>query len=289
MLERYELAWMLMRAKRELEAMRGGRKVEKAGGAFGDATNDTDNRLGGFIGSSLFDRFENIGKVSVEGSGDATREKGDWWATVDPIDGSLNYLHAGSRLGFPYSACVTILRQMENAIFDDVILAGVIDLRPTLVDELWIVEGLKGDYKSFGPLDHMVSGKEILRPMSLLPAKELNLGRMNVIGEFYYPENRDRLVHAFAGEEGWLRNPGSAAYEMASVASGQAVAYICDRQKQHELGAGYALVKGAGGVAVDWDGNDLGSRTYDFKTQTPVILAANQGIADQILERLHRP
>jgi len=47
-------------------------------------------------------------------------------------------------------------------------------------------------------------------------------------------------------------------------------------------------VKGAGGVAVDWDGNDLGPRTYDFKTQTPCILAANQAIAEQILERLHR-
>jgi fructose-1,6-bisphosphatase/inositol monophosphatase family enzyme len=104
----------------------------------------------------------------------------------------------------------------------------------------------------------------------------------------YYPDNRQRLARAFAGEKGWLRSCGSAAYEMALVASGTAVAFVCGSQKQHELGAGYALVKGAGGVAVDWDGRDLGVRTYDFKTQTPVVLACNMAIADQILERLHR-
>ncbi|HRH31779.1 MAG TPA: inositol monophosphatase family protein, partial [bacterium] len=102
------------------------------------------------------------------------------------------------------------------------------------------------------------------------------------------PENREKVFRAFSDVKGWLRSPGSAAYEMASVASGQAAAFICDRQKQHELGAGYALVKGAGGVAVDWDGQDLGSRVYDFKTQTPVILAANRQIADQLLELLNR-
>lgn len=75
---------------------------------------------------------------------------------------------------------------------------------------------------------------------------------------------------------------------MALVASGQAVAFICDRQKMHELGAGYALVKGAGGVVVDFEGNDLGPKEYDFNKQMPVILAANKNIVDQLIELIHK-
>jgi myo-inositol-1(or 4)-monophosphatase len=286
--ELHALTRTLISGRSYMQTLRGKRikGVEKKGGAFGDLSNDTELRVDKLMGErvarDLLSTFPNIRSVTVEGGEDKTRDVEGYWATVDPIDGSLNYLHAGPMLGFPYTLVITLLRTRYGTTFKDVIAAGVADIRPGMKD-LTLAEWSNEKY-----LTYAVGYENRIEHAATLKVDKLNLGQMNVIGEFYYPENRERLVRAFAGEKGWLRNPGSAAYEMASVATGQAAAYICDRQKQHELGAAYALVKGAGGVVIDWEGKDIGKRIYDFKTQIPVILAANEGIADQILERLNR-
>jgi fructose-1,6-bisphosphatase/inositol monophosphatase family enzyme len=307
---RAELTHVLWSGKEYMWGLRTGRDVVREGAAFGDLNDDTELRgdlaLGAYLARMLVHRLPRVRRVTVEGLGEFPgNPAGDLWATVDPIDGSLNYLHAGGMTGLPFVTCVTLLRDSSRVTFADVVAAGVIDLRHGL-DDLWYSEvDVADQYTTLagrlevnngwmrhqwrrltgGGLDDV--GRR-LKPARVLQVSNLDLAKMVVIGEFYYPENRKLMVAAFAGEKGWLRNPGSAAYEMACVASGQTAAFICDRQKQHELGAAYALVLGAGGVAVDLDGRDLGSRVYDFKTQTPVILAANQRIADQIIERLYR-
>lgn len=277
----------LLCAKGRLVSLKSGKDVVRAGGAFGDLKNDTELAADEVIGQYLAEEFRKVfpgSCVSVEGLPDKdTDDPSHTWVTVDPLDGSLNYLHAGGMTGFPVTAVATVLNKKAGATFADITDAAVLDLRGPLRDSwtaTWHSKESRystrvrsGKYRAFG---------------STMDVGKLDLGRMNVIGEMYYPENREKLFRAFAGEKGWLRSPGSAAYEMASVASGQAVAFICDRQKQHELGAGYALVKGAGGVVLDWDGKHLNGRPYDFKTQIPCILAANWQIAEQLLERLHR-
>lgn len=283
---RTELISVLRSGKQYLQNLGTGRDVVREGVAFGDLQNDTELRgdlaLGAYLADMLVRRLPRVRRVTVEGLGEFPgNPAGDLWATVDPIDGSLNYLHAGQMTGLPFVTCVTLLRNSDRVTFAGVVAAGVIDLRRG-VHDLWYAECAEdGRYASWAG---DVRGELLLA--RTLKADTLDLSRMNVIAEFYYPENRELMAAAFVGQKGWLRNPGSAAYEMACVASGQAAAFICDRQKQHELGAAYALVLGAGGVAVDLEGRDLGSRVYDFKTQTPVILAANQRIADQILECL---
>ena len=261
-----------------LESLQDGASVIQEGGAFGELGNDTEIKADACLGemiTALLQEEAVFGRITVEGFEDVYGE-GDLWACVDPLDGSLNYATKGDTLGLPYSTCITFLSKKENARFSDVITAGVIDLRN---ENRWIVESVYGTYRTH------LAGKVWSRTKTH-PATKLDLGKMIVIGEMYYPENREKLFYAFRNDKGWLRSPGSAAYEMALVSSGQIAAYICDRQKQHELGAAYALVKGAGGVAVDFEGKDLGERVYDFKTQTPVILAANMDIAGQILERM---
>jgi fructose-1,6-bisphosphatase/inositol monophosphatase family enzyme len=261
--------------------LKDGGATVKAGGAFGDAQNDTEILADQAIGKAIMyylkhffkDQPELVGRISIEGFEDQNFGDGYWWA-VDPLDGSLNYKTRGNTIGLPYSTCITVLKKASGATFSDIIAAGVIDLRRR---DKWIVS--KKPDQSFKTSINNI-------PAATLEANVLDLGRMIVIGEFYYPENRQKLAQIFSGQKGWLRNPGSAAYEMALVSSGQAAAYICDRQKQHELGAGYALVKGAGGVAVDFAGNDLGYTSYTFKNQTPVILAANRLIAKQILSKI---
>mgnify|MGYP000166692980 FL=1 len=265
-----------------------GNRIEREGVAFGAVQGDVELTADRVLGARFRDAFSDPSFsaecVSVEGLGEHRPEhphlaahslgRGLWYC-VDPIDGSLNYLMRNGALGLPYASCVTVLRRKDAARFSDVLTAVIVDLR-------------SGDHWSVRPMSEGSMTCLNDAPISLKGPDRLDLGRQIVIGEMYYPENRAKIERAFAGKKGWLRNPGSAAYEMALVASGTAVAYICDRQKQHELGAGYALVKGAGGVAVDWDGQDLGPRAYDFASQTPVILAANRAIADQVLELLRK-
>lgn len=271
---------LLRGARHRLDDLNGGDRVAREGGAFGDATDDTeliaDMELGKFFRERLPQLLPDVGRLTIEGLGDIEIGDGPHWATVDPLDGSLNYMHRCESLGLPYSSCITVFGAKTNARFRDVIAAGVVDLRS---GDLWYAEAnADGHYQT-------VLNR---RPALARSPQTLDLGKMIVIGEMYYPENRERLARAFAGKKGWLRNPGSAAYEMALVSSGQAAAYICDRQKNHELGAAYALVTGGGGVAVDFEGNTLDFRTYDFSRQTPVILACHRRLVIEILALLER-
>ncbi len=257
-------------------AQDGGREIG-SGAAFGSLTNDIELQADRVLGEYILERLgaiPDIGTVTVEGLGDRSVRPAGLWATVDPLDGSLNYKTRGRTLGLPYASCITVLAKKEGATFNDIIAAGVIDLRS---GDAWLAEK-QGDRHVTTVNNH---------PAVPVGAQALDLGKMIVIGEFYYPENREKLARAFSGMKGWLRNPGSAAYEMALVASGQAAAYVCDRQKQHELGAAYALVKGAGGSATDWDGRDLGERPYLFSAQTPVLLCAKP-LANDVLALLRK-
>lgn len=270
------LKQLLLEAKEHLATLGDGGKVVRQGANFGDTANDTelaaDRQLGRFLVKGLL-TIGPIHNITVEGLGDYPSRGGTYHAYVDPLDGSLNYKMRGRGLGLPYTGCITAVG--PGSKFADIAAAAICDYRS---GDSWRASKDGGGYHT------AMNGQ----PAKTLAETKLDLGSQIVIGEMYYPENRELMCKAFQGKKGWLRSPGSAAYEMALVASGTAAAFICDRQKQHELGAGYALVKGAGGVAVDFDGNDLGPRTYDFKTQTPVILAANRPIAETILSLLHR-
>lgn len=285
-----------------LSRLEDGGDIIRQGAAFGDLKNDTEIRADRILGEHLLERFRQprfgAGLVTVEGFGDYPGMLDDFynlglWYCIDPLDGSLNYKLEqdlfGARDALPYSLCVTVLRTNCYPKFKDVVVAAVMDLRTgdlwsasTVLDGERPVTGLAYfNRQSLWRYDTYHQGQE-------RQELRLDLGSQLIIGEMYYPENREKLCRIFAEEKGYLRSFGSAAFEMALVASGTAAAYICDRQKNHELGAAYALVKGAGGVAVDFDGNDLGERTYRFDEQTPVVLAANRGIAEEILERMHR-
>ncbi len=251
-----------------------GSEIVSQGTAFGDAVHDMEIRADHVLGELIRERlcqFSEIGKITIEGLGTYSGLEGPLWVTVDPLDGSLNYATRSRSIGLPYTLCMTVVAKRTNATFRDVLCALVFDFR---TGDVWTVD------EGVTLCNH--------QPAQPISSQSLDIGKMIVIGEMYYPSNRELLAALFAGEKGWLRNPGSAAYEMALVAEGYAVAMVCDRQKQHELGAGYALVRGAGGVVVDFDGIDIGHQAYDFTTQTPVILARDAHIAEELVQRIHR-
>lgn len=260
-------------ALKTIKDIKGGEEVISKGKGFGDLKNDTEIKADKIIGEKIAERVrqeQGVGYLTIEGLGETVLNDDGVWVTVDPLDGSLNYALRGITIGLPYSACITVLRKKEKAVFGDVIAAGVIDLRS---GDTWVA------WKEGNKYFTEVNEKKLFTEQRTC----LDLGQMIVVGEMYYPENRELLCRVFSGKKGWLRNPGSAAYEMALVASGGVAAFICDCQKQHELGAAFALVKGAGGVVVDFDLNDLAKENFFFNAQSSVVLAGNMKIAEEII------
>lgn len=267
------------RACSAMRGLAGGEEIVSVGEAFGDLKDDTEIKADLVIGQEIRDLLLRVSSlrpfITVEGFPDIEGSDGDLWICVDQLDGSLDYRFRKAALGLPYSCCVTIFRKKQNACFSDIIAAGVCDYRS---NDRWLALKAEESFVTF------FQDRELRTDQTL----ELDIRNGILFAEMYYPENRELICKAFSGEKGWIRNPGSAAYEMAMVANGTVQAFICDRQKLHELGVGYALVKGSGGVAVDFSGQDLVAYPYVFNSQLPVILAANQKIAYDLLLRIKK-
>ena len=209
-------------------------------------------------------------------------------AFVDPVDGSLCCKLRGPTMGMPFGTCITVVKSRPDGSmrFSDIQAAGLIDLRSGVI---WladrnVIHGRMG-------ISVRDRNGRWAHPQPI-EAKKLDLGKMPVIAELYYPEMREKAFRAFRGEKGYLRSLSGAAIEMAYVASGQVALFFCDRQKQDVGGTGYAFVKGAGGFVCDFDGNLIDDVPYTFRnpdgalSQTPMILAGNEALARELLARL---
>jgi len=257
-----------------------GVEVVSQGKGFGLLGEDTEIKADKYMGEVLVEELANAfsGRplvIEVEGAGkffiegDRETGEGSYYVVVDPLDGSLNYKAKGETLGLPFSSVVTVFDRAKPT-FSDCILAGVVDLR---TGDIWTAEKDKGCF---------LNGK----PCKTSDRQEVDLLNGIVIAEMYYPENREMVSCIFGYQKGWLRNPGSAAYEMAMVASGNFDAFICDRQKSHELGAAYLLVKEAGGEILDHFGKVLDNKAYRFESQVPVVVAASTAMAEKIVDAI---
>src|SRR5574337_1082046 len=85
-----------------------GEQIERQGRAFGDLSHDTELKADRVLGTLFRDRLSElpgVGRITIEGQGDYAIDEGDFWITVDPLDGSLNYRQRRGTLGMPYTSC----------------------------------------------------------------------------------------------------------------------------------------------------------------------------------------
>lgn len=267
------------RAKTIHDKTSDGGEIIHQGAGFGDLNNDTEIKLDKLIGEAIraliWKETKGKANISVEGLDFWEGKSSGLWVCVDPLDGSLNYRKKGLSIGAPYTICITVLDRLEDATFSDVVLGSNMDFRS---GDTWIAEKKKGLYETF--FNGIVQQRS--------DTYKVDLGSDIFVGEMYYPSNRRLMAEIFDGQRGYLKSFGSAAWEIASVSSGQVLAHICDQQKQHESGMGYALVKGAGGAAVNFKGEDLGETPFKFNVQNDVIFAGNEIIAKELSERIQR-
>jgi len=250
-------------------------EIVKAGEGFGEVKNDIEIRADRTIGTTVLEFFrkdKTPQTVEIEGLKKFTQKNAKILRVVDPLDGSLNFLRRRGTHGLPFCTAIAEFKGVKP-YFRDYVAAGLIDLRN---GDLWLAE--KGNGCT-------LNGKPCR--VSTLRTIDARQGPI-IIADFYYPDTRRLLAKILSDFKGYLRNPGSSGYEMALVACGVADVYISSQQKNDSFAAGYSLVKEAGGVAVDFEGKDIADRLYEFEGQTPIIMAATQKLAEEILERVQK-
>jgi myo-inositol-1(or 4)-monophosphatase len=236
-------------------------------GTSGALTGDEDLKADFELGRACIANLDSSLIASVECEGLATHytatPNAPFRVYVDPLDGSLYYKTRGAVRGFfPYGAAITVVRNVPHPTFDDVVAAGIINY-------------VSGDvFSAMRNEDGTITSHLNDQSLAMPQDQKLDIMKRPLIGEMYYSGNRELMNSIFAGKNGYLRSVGCAAVEMAVVASGQISAFVCDRQKVHELGAAQLIVKGAGGVAVDFDGKDISKLPYVFNSQMPIVLTS---------------
>ena len=185
----------------------------------------------------------------VEESGAIAGTDSEHCWIIDPLDGTLNFLH-----GIPQFCVSLALKKGEE------IVAGVI-FNPIL-DELYCAEKGKGAYLNQRRL--RVSGRRQLDEALV------------AIGTPYRHqagEEAQQGAAKLAGKVAGMRRLGSAALDLAYVAAGKFEASFAIHLKAWDVAAGILIVREAGGFACDAKGGKdiLGSGT---------VLATNDHLFD---------
>lgn len=169
---------------------------------------------------------------------------------VDPLDGTLNFLH-----GIP-QFCISLALKKENEI-----VAGVI-FNPVL-DELYWAEKGKGTYLNQRRI--RVSGRRHLDEALV------------AVGTPYWRQDSETDPYAskLAGKIAGMRSFGSAALNLAYVAAGKFDGYFTVNLKPWDMAAGILMVREAGGYICDLKGKpDV--------LESGTLLAANDYLFDPL-------
>ena len=195
------------------------------------------------------------GFLGEEGGAREGSDKTHRWI-VDPLDGTLNFLH-----GIPHFA-ISIGLEREGTM-----VAGLV-YNP-VTDELFTAERGKGAF---------------LNDQRLRVAARKRLDDAVVACALPHPSRGDveltRSEHGTVQDRvAGLRRLGAAALDLAWVAAGRLDAYWERGLSPWDMAAGIALVREAGGFVTDLDGRDE-------MIKTGGILAANEEIHRQMLRAL---
>lgn len=196
------------------------------------------------------------GFITEESGNDFSGQKYCW--VVDPLDGTTNFIHDNA----PY--CVSIALRDK-----DCILLGVV--YECVRNELFWANIESAAY---------LNGKEIhVSGQDTLDQSFVELGlpyNANVFRPFIL-----KLLESLYGHVGGVRIMGAAAAELCYIAAGRFEARIEGLLGPWDIAAGNIILKQAGGIMTDFDGNP---DCYDAKE----VFASNGKIHDELLILLRK-
>ncbi|MCQ2914865.1 MAG: inositol monophosphatase [Alphaproteobacteria bacterium] len=182
---------------------------------------------------------------------------------IDPLDGTMNFLHA-----VPHFAISIALQE------DQEIIAGVI-FNP-ITNEMFVAEKGKGAWivTASGKTKLHVSNRSKLNETVVVTGIP-HLGH----------SDKDEFIKQLTPmmeKTGGVRRMGSASLDMAYVAAGRFDCYWERDIKPWDIAAGALIVKEAGGVMTDLDSNT----TYKEVLKSGSIIASNEVLAETFKDML---
>lgn len=164
---------------------------------------------------------------------------------IDPIDGTSNFIHEYKR------SCVSFAMISRN----EVVFAAIYD---PYLDEMFSAEKGEGAFLNGRPM--RVSEREVeysILTYGTSPYRKNDLG-----------EKTFKLAHKIFMQCSDVRRSGSAAIDLAYLAAGRNDMFFELMLSPWDIAAGILLVKEAGGIITDTDGNAI-----DLSRPSPVMAA----------------
>ena len=203
-----------------------------------DFVTKTDKHVEKVLIEELSKSKKNYSFISEETGKIDNKDKENIWI-IDPIDGTTNFLH-----GIPHFAISIAFKSKEE------IRSGLIF--DPIKDEMFFAEKNKGAF---------------------LNNKRLRVSKKNTLDDCLFSSNHEGLKFSNLN----MRYSGSAALDLAYVASGRLDGYFQNRINLWDIAAGVLMVREAGGIV-----NDLSK----FNTKNINIRASSGAINDKMLENL---
>jgi myo-inositol-1(or 4)-monophosphatase len=239
-----------------------------------ERSTDISTRGDRAVSRALIDFFRGRGFPAVVLSEESGRidlcPEPEYLVAFDDIDGTDNFFRGRGLL--PYCTVVSIFAGAHPK-YGDSLAAGIVEHRS---GRTWLAE------RGGGATVSMPGRAEVPAASSRRAALDR---RSSVVVDLYSARERAEELGRLAGSA-WLKDFGSSALHLAGVASGMFDGYANLRQKAHELGAGYLLVKEAGGILLDAEGRSLDGLAYDFDAVLGIVAAGTREMAALMLDSL---
>lgn len=229
-------------------------------GAAGDKTFPIDKKAEDIIISSLKALGEPLSIVSEE-AGIEEIKGGGKRVIIDPIDGSKNAI-----TGIPFYCTSIAVADGDN--IGSISLAYVINILTG--DEFW-AEKDKGAF--FGG-ERIYTQKDDTFYLIAYEAQN--------------PKNDIPKIMKLLGEARRTRCWGAMALDISYVAYGSVSVFITPSpSRSFDFASGYLLVKEAGGVFTDINGNSIDSAEIGLKRGAPLLASGNMQLHEKALRLLH--
>jgi len=218
-----------------------------------------DKEIEQFFVTKIKETYKEHSIIGEEGYGDQlTSLDGTVWI-IDPIDGTMNFIH--QKRNFAISVGV-----YHNGIGE---IGFIYDV---MADVLYHAKKGQGAYKNDLKIPNLATQANV---------KEAIIG----LNHFWLCENNlvdEQMMQRFVKDIRGTRMYGSAALEFAYTAEGIIDGYISMRLSPWDIAAGIVIVNEVGGITTDIDGNEINLLSKSS------ILTCNSELQNAILSYIQK-
>ena len=223
----------------------------------GDFVTNSDKRIEKIIIETL-NKARPDYQILSEETGEINKNSSEYRWIIDPIDGTLNFMH-----GIPHF-CISVALEHKNEIICGVIFDPI-------KDELFIAEKGNGAYLNNKRM--RVSSRKNLKDSVIFFGGPKANKKDWLVGMQDYQKLSSAVISP-------IRKMGSAALDLAYVASGRGEG-LCQRNLNYwDIAAGILMVKESGGIVCDLKGKQN-------HAENKTLLASNSEINPELLNLLN--